>query len=99
MYLWYFISVLGEILVLPLYFLSLEHTKLQGKYGKEKGTKIGEIFGLISGWVFFLFWIGIWISPQPRFAARAQRSLYKKSGKEPSWSQNWTQKFWSNSQS
>lgn len=68
MYLWYFISVLGEILVLPLYFLSLEHTKLQGRYGKTKGTKLGDIFGLISGWGFFLFWIGIWISPQPRFA-------------------------------
>ncbi|UCE96931.1 MAG: isoprenylcysteine carboxylmethyltransferase family protein [Candidatus Bathyarchaeota archaeon] len=41
--------------------------KLQGKYGKEKGTKIGEILGLISGWGFFVFWIGIWVSPQPRF--------------------------------
>jgi protein-S-isoprenylcysteine O-methyltransferase Ste14 len=68
MYLWFFISVLGEILVLPLYFLSLEHTKLQGRYGKKKGTKVGEIFSIISGWGFFLFWIGIWISPQPRFA-------------------------------
>jgi protein-S-isoprenylcysteine O-methyltransferase Ste14 len=68
MYLWFFISVLGEILVLPLYFLSLEHTKLQRRYGKKKGNKIGQIFGLISGWGFFLFWIGIWISPQPRFA-------------------------------
>lgn len=67
MYLWYFISVFGEILVLPLYFLSLEHTRLQGKYGKEKGNRIGKIFGLISGWGFFLFWTGIWISPQPRF--------------------------------
>jgi protein-S-isoprenylcysteine O-methyltransferase Ste14 len=75
MYLWFFISVLAEILVLPLYFLSLEHTKLQGKYGKEKGNKIGEIFGLISGWGFFLFWIGIWISPQPIFAFQLFQNL------------------------
>lgn len=68
MYLWYFISVVGEIFVLPIYLLSLEHIQLQGRYGKERGTKIAEIFGLISGWSFFLFWIGIWISPQPRFA-------------------------------
>ena len=55
------------IAVIPLHFLSVEHLKLQEKYGKEKGTKIGEIYGLISGWGFFFFWIGIWVSPQPRF--------------------------------
>jgi protein-S-isoprenylcysteine O-methyltransferase Ste14 len=75
LYLWFFVSVLGEILVLPLYFLSLEHTKLQRRYGKKKGTKIGEIFGLVSGWGFFLFWIGIWISPQPRFDIPVFQSL------------------------
>jgi protein-S-isoprenylcysteine O-methyltransferase Ste14 len=59
--------VLGAIAVIPLHFLSVEHLRLQEKYGKEKGTKIGEVLGLVSGWGFFLFWIGIWISPQPRF--------------------------------
>jgi protein-S-isoprenylcysteine O-methyltransferase Ste14 len=49
------------------YFLSLEHLKLEEKYGKGKGKKIGEIYGLISGWGFFLFWFGIWLSPQERF--------------------------------
>ena len=67
MYFWFFICVLGAIAVVPAHFLSVEHTKLQGRYGEKKGKKIGEILGLISGWVFFLFWIGIWISPQPRF--------------------------------
>jgi len=41
--------------------------KLQEIYGKEKGTRVGEVYGLISGWMFFFFWIGIWFSPQPRF--------------------------------
>ena len=52
---------------IPLHFLSVEHLKLQKRYGLEKGTKIGEISGLISGWGFFFFWMGIWVSPQPRF--------------------------------
>mgnify|MGYP001092258568 CR=1 FL=1 len=68
MYIWFLICVLAVIAVIPLHFLSVEHLKLQEKYGKNKGTKIGEILGLISGWGFFFFWIGIWVSPQPRFA-------------------------------
>jgi len=67
LYICFFICVLGAIAVIPLHFLSVEHLRLQEKYGKEKGTKIGEVLGLVSGWGFFLFWIGIWISPQPRF--------------------------------
>ena len=64
---WFWMSVLGEILIFPLYIWSLEHTKLQEKYGREKGMKIGDILGLISGWGYFLFLFGIWLSPQPRF--------------------------------
>jgi len=64
---WFFICVLGAITVVPAHFLSVEHLKLQGRYGKKKGTEIGKILGLISGWGFFLFWMGIWVSPQPRF--------------------------------
>jgi protein-S-isoprenylcysteine O-methyltransferase Ste14 len=67
MYIWFFISVLGLTATIPLHFLSVEHLKLQKRYGREKGTKIGEIYGLISGWGFFFFWMGIWFSPQPRF--------------------------------
>jgi protein-S-isoprenylcysteine O-methyltransferase Ste14 len=47
--------------------LSLEHTKLQKKIGEKRGKKIGDILGMISGWGFFIFLIGIWISPQPKF--------------------------------
>lgn len=63
----FWISLLGELIILPIYFLSLEHTKLQKKYGLEKGNKIGDILGMISGWGYFLFLFGIWLSPQPRF--------------------------------
>ncbi|MFX0207082.1 MAG: methyltransferase family protein [Candidatus Hodarchaeota archaeon] len=67
MSIWFWISVLAEIAILPLYFWSLEHTKLQQKFGLEKGTKIGDSLGLISGWGFFIFLFGMWLSPQPRF--------------------------------
>ncbi len=67
MHIWFFICAVGLIAVIPLYFLSVMHLKLQEKYGKEKGIKIGEISGVISGWGFFLFWFGMWVSPQPRF--------------------------------
>ncbi|MFX1328334.1 MAG: methyltransferase family protein [Promethearchaeota archaeon] len=54
--------------MVPVHFLSVEHIKLQKKHGKEKGTKIGDILGMVSGWGFFLFWFGVWFSPQPRFS-------------------------------
>lgn len=67
MYLWFFVSLFGFIAALPVYFLSLEHLKLEEKYGTEKAEKIGDIYGVSSGWGFFLFWFGIWFSPQTRF--------------------------------
>ncbi|MFX0000366.1 MAG: methyltransferase family protein [Candidatus Hodarchaeota archaeon] len=67
MCIWFIVSIIGMSLMVPLHFLSVEHLKLQEKYGKEKGTKIGDILGMVSGWGFFLFWFGVWFSPQPRF--------------------------------
>jgi protein-S-isoprenylcysteine O-methyltransferase Ste14 len=75
MYTVFFVSVVGLIAIIPFYFLSVEHLKLQKRYGLEKGTKIGVIFGLISGWSFFLFWMGIWVSPQPRFSIPILQNL------------------------
>ena len=75
MNIWFLISVLGTIAVTPLHFLSVEHLKLQKRYGKEKGTKIGKTYGLISGWAFFFFWMGIWTSPQPRFTVPILQNL------------------------
>jgi protein-S-isoprenylcysteine O-methyltransferase Ste14 len=67
MCIWFFISLFGFIATLPPYFLSLEHQKLEKKYGKTKGQKIGDVYGVVSGWGFFLFWFGVWLSPQARF--------------------------------
>jgi protein-S-isoprenylcysteine O-methyltransferase Ste14 len=33
----------------------------------KKAEKIGDIYGIILGWGFFLFWFGIWFFPQSRF--------------------------------
>ncbi|MHA1391589.1 MAG: methyltransferase family protein [Promethearchaeota archaeon] len=66
MYPWFVFSILGMCFMVPLHFLSVEHLKFQKKYGTDKGIKITGILGLTSGWGFFIFWFGIWISPQPR---------------------------------
>ena len=52
----------------PFHYWSVEHLRLQERYGREKGISIGEAYGMASGWIFFLSWAGMWISPQPRFA-------------------------------
>jgi protein-S-isoprenylcysteine O-methyltransferase Ste14 len=52
--------------MVPIHFLSVEHLKFQKKFGMNKGNKITGVLGLTSGWGFFAFWFGIWISPQPR---------------------------------
>ena len=50
-----------------LHFKSVEYVKLQMKYGEDRGVEIGKIYGTISGTMEFIFLIGLWISPQPRF--------------------------------
>jgi protein-S-isoprenylcysteine O-methyltransferase Ste14 len=64
---WFVVSVVGIITVVPIHFLSVEHLKLEKKFGPEKGKRIGSILGMVSGWGIFLFMIGLWISPQPQF--------------------------------
>jgi protein-S-isoprenylcysteine O-methyltransferase Ste14 len=59
--------MLGVVAVVPIHFLSVEHLKLEEKYGRDRGRRIGKIYSLISGWGFFLFWAGLWFSPQSRF--------------------------------
>ncbi|MHA2268693.1 MAG: methyltransferase family protein [Promethearchaeota archaeon] len=54
--------------IVPFYFWSVEHIKLQERYGQKKGMNLATLFGYVSGWGFFLFLFGIWVSPQPNFA-------------------------------
>lgn len=68
MYVWFTVCLLGEFAIVPLHFMSVEHRKLQKQHGKERGIRVGDALGLISGWGLFLFWLGLWVSPQPRFA-------------------------------
>ncbi|MFW9793867.1 MAG: methyltransferase family protein [Candidatus Thorarchaeota archaeon] len=65
---WFLLSVIGIVLVVPIHFLSVEHERLDTRFGKEKGFKIGAALGMISGWGFFLFLFGLWISPQEQFS-------------------------------
>jgi len=75
MYYWFLSCVLGMIVVVPVHFLSVEHLKLKERYGERKGARIGNALGLISGLGFFLFWIGIWVSPQPLFTLPFPQNL------------------------
>ena len=75
MYFWFIFSILGMCFMVPLHFLSVEHLKFQKKYGMDSGNKITGILGLVSGWGFFIFWFGIWISPQPRFIIPLMENL------------------------
>ncbi len=65
---WFLLSVVGTIIVVPIHFLSVEHSRLDSRFGEEKGFKVGAALGMISGWGFFLFLFGLWISPQERFS-------------------------------
>ena len=64
---WFLLFVLGIVAVVPVHFVSVEHNRLEDRYGKNQGRRIGNVLSLISGWGFFIFWAGIWFSPQPRF--------------------------------
>ncbi len=64
---WFLVSVIGLFVVVPIHFLSVEHSRLDARFGEQRGYKIGAALGMISGWGFFLFLIGVWVSPQERF--------------------------------
>jgi len=59
MYILFSICVLGAVVSVPIHFLSVEHLKFQEKYGKERGTKISEVYGHLSANLLFLSLIGI----------------------------------------
>ncbi len=66
---WYFpAACIGLLLMLPFYYLSLNHFWMERRYGTRRGREIGELLGRISGWGFFLFWFSLWIVPQPGYS-------------------------------
>jgi protein-S-isoprenylcysteine O-methyltransferase Ste14 len=64
---WLMISFLAFTLNVPLYFLSVEHGRLEKRFGVERGRRVGDALGMLSGWGMFVYWMGIWVSPQSRF--------------------------------
>jgi protein-S-isoprenylcysteine O-methyltransferase Ste14 len=64
---WLLISLLAFTLNVPLYYLSVEHRRLETRFGVERGRRVGDALGLASGWGMFVYWAGIWLSPQNRF--------------------------------
>ncbi|MCW4021064.1 MAG: isoprenylcysteine carboxylmethyltransferase family protein [Candidatus Bathyarchaeota archaeon] len=71
----FFTCVLCMFAATYLHLKSVEHVKLQKKYGEERGVKIGKTYGTISGTMEFVFLIGLWVSPQPRFTIPASSHL------------------------
>ena len=63
---WFNVAIAGYVLILIPYWISLAHDRLYEWFG-ESSHKIGDILGILSGWSFFGFWIGMWIAPQNRF--------------------------------
>jgi protein-S-isoprenylcysteine O-methyltransferase Ste14 len=64
---WLIVSLAAFTLNVPLYYLSVEHRRLEMRFGVERGRRVGEALGLASGWGMFVYWMGIWVSPQNRF--------------------------------
>lgn len=67
MHLWFWVCILGISASVPLHLKSVEHVGLQRRYGKDRGVKIGKIFGMLSGTLESIFLVGLWVSPQPSF--------------------------------
>ncbi len=75
MYILFFVCLLGVIAAIPLHFMSIEHLRLQKKYGNEEGVKISEIYGRLSAYLLFFSLIGIWFSCQPKFTVPIFQNL------------------------
>ncbi|MCF2135889.1 MAG: isoprenylcysteine carboxylmethyltransferase family protein [Candidatus Thorarchaeota archaeon] len=67
MEIWPVLSVLGMFLSIPILFKSYEHENLRARFGQERGDQLAERLGLISGYLYFGFWIMQWLVPQEPF--------------------------------
>jgi hypothetical protein len=63
----FLLSLIGVLAMVPVHYVSVEHERLEKRFGNERGRHIGSALGMISGWGIFLFYFGLWIAPQPRF--------------------------------
>jgi protein-S-isoprenylcysteine O-methyltransferase Ste14 len=63
----FIISVIGLLLTLPLHIISIKYNILESRLGKARGEKVNKILGQISGDGHYIFCLGIWLAPQPRF--------------------------------
>ena len=67
MSLYFVLSLIGVLAMVPIHFASVEHRRVEARFGEARGERIGSILGMVSGWGIFLFYFGLWFSPQPRF--------------------------------
>ena len=79
---WLMISVLAFTLNVLLYHVSVEHRRLEERFGVERGRLVGDALGLVSGWGMFVYWMGIWVSPQNRFTVPFGSSALRLMGME-----------------
>ena len=77
---WLIISLLAFTLNVPLYYLSVEHRRLETRFGVEMGKRVGDALGLASGWGMFVYWAGIWVAPQNRFTLPFGTSMVRLMG-------------------
>lgn len=63
----FLICVFGLLVTVPLHLLSLKPQFFNQRFGEEKGEQIMSIVGHISGDGHYLFCVGMWLAPQPRF--------------------------------
>jgi protein-S-isoprenylcysteine O-methyltransferase Ste14 len=65
---WFLLCVAGVLTNTALHFVSVEHVRLETRFGEKRGSGMGRFLGGISGWLEFLLLFLLWASPQPRFA-------------------------------
>ncbi|MFO7837379.1 MAG: isoprenylcysteine carboxylmethyltransferase family protein [Candidatus Thorarchaeota archaeon] len=64
-----FLIFLATFLIsVPFHILALEREKLRKRFENAQARTIGNVIGIISGWLLFVSWAGIWFAPQPDFA-------------------------------
>lgn len=55
---------------------ALERKKLADQFGETRGREIGDAIGIVSGWLIFVSWVGIWFVPQPAFNLAIFQSIW-----------------------